>query len=476
MFEEKLKEFEPIFYPKSIAVVGVSATSIKAGTGWVWSLISAGFPGPIHPVGSKGGRFANLEIFPNLRLVPGEVDYIIVAIPRQSVLELLDDCVAKKVKAVQFFTAGFSEMDAQQGHKLEEQMLEKARQGNVRIIGPNCIGVYCPEHKIPFPMGTLGETGSVGFVSQSGGIATKLVTTGIARHINYSKGVSFGNGIDLDASDFLQYLAADPKTNVIGAYLEGTRDGARLFNTMKEVAKVKPLVVWKGGRTEAGAQAAMSHTGSLASSAAIWSAMLKQAGAIEVHSLEELTDTLLICQQLKHWQGTRAAIIGGLADGGGGNSVSAGDACTENGLRIPLLSLETKQELSELLGEVGSILHNPVDVSQAQFRGLATLFQAIDLIARDTAIDVVLIQEDIDILLPIYSWKGIEEINEFFIELGSRQNKPIIVILPPGSAEPERLQIEQKLLAASISVFYSMERAAKAISKLNKYSCWKEAK
>ncbi len=476
MFEEKLKEFEPIFYPKSVAIVGASATSIKAGSLWVWALSSAGFPGLIYPVGSSGGRIANLEIFPNLRLVPGEVDYVIVAIPRQSVLEILDDCVTKHAKAVQFFTAGFSEMDAQQGHKLEEQMLEKARQGNVRIIGPNCIGVYCPEHKIPFLMGILGESGSVGFVSQSGGIATKLVTTGIARHINYSKGVSFGNGIDLDASDFLQYLAADSKTKVIGAYLEGTRDGARLFNTMKEVAKVKPLVVWKGGRTEAGAQAAMSHTGSLASSAAIWSAMLKQAGAIEVHSLEELTDTLLIFQQLNHWQGTSTAIIGGLADGGGGNSVSAGDACMENGLRVPPLSLETKQELSELLGEVGSILRNPVDVSQAQFRGLATLFQAIDLVARDTVIDIVLIQEDMDILLPIYSQKGLEEINEFFIELGSRQNKPIIVILPPGSAEPERLQIEQKLLAASIPVFCSMERAAKAIYKLNQYSCWQEAK
>jgi acyl-CoA synthetase (NDP forming) len=476
LFEEKLKEFEPIFYPKSVAVVGASATSIKAGSLWVWTLSSAGFPGIIYPVGSSGGRIANLEIFPNLRLVPGEIDYVIVSIPRQSVLELLDDCAAKNVKTVQFFTAGFSEIDAQQGRKLEEQMLEKARQGNIRIIGPNCIGVYCPEHKIPFLLGILGESGSVGFVSQSGGIATKLVTTGIARHINYSKGVSFGNGIDLDASDFLQYLAADPKTKVIGAYLEGTRDGARLFNTMKEVARVKPLVVWKGGRTEAGAQAAMSHTGSLASSAAIWSAMLKQAGAIEVHSLEELTDTLLIFQQLRHWQGTSAAIIGGLADGGGGNSVAAGDACMENGLKVPPLSFETKQKLSELLGEVGSILRNPVDVSQAQFRGLAALFQAIDLIARDTVIDIVLIQEDIDILLPIYSRKGLEEINEFFIELGSRQNKPIIVVLPPGSAEPERLQIEQKLLAASIPVFCSMEHAAKAIYRLNQYSCWQEAK
>jgi acyl-CoA synthetase (NDP forming) len=476
LFEERLKEFEPIFYPESIAVVGVSATSVKAGSLWVWSLKSAGFPGLIHPVGSSGGRIGDLEIIPNLRLVPGAVDYVIVSVPRQSVLELLDDCAAKNVKAVHFFTAGFSEMDTQQGRKLEEQMLEKARQGNVRIIGPNCIGVYCPEHKTPFLMGILGKDGSVGFVSQSGGIATKLVTIGIARHINYSKGVSFGNGIDLDASDFLQYLAADPKTKVIGAYLEGTRDGAHLFNTMKEVAKVKPLVVWKGGRTEAGAQAALSHTGSLSSSAAIWSAMLKQVGAIEAHSLEELTDTLFIFQQLGHGQGTRAAIIGGLADGGGGNSVAAGDACMENGLKVPSLSFETKQELSKLLGEVGSILCNPVDVSQAQFRGLATLFQAIDLVVRDTISDIVLIQEDIDILLPIYAQKGLDEINEFVIDLGRRQSKPIVIVLPPGSVEAERLRIEQKLLAASVPVFCSMERAAKAIYRLNQYSCRQEAK
>jgi acyl-CoA synthetase (NDP forming) len=188
LFEEKLKEFEPIFYPKSIAIVGASATSIKAGSVWVSDLRSAGFPGQIYAVGSSGGRIGDLEIFPNLRSIPGEVEYVIVAVPRQSALQLLDDCAAKNVKAVHFFTAGFSETDTQQGRKLEEQMLEKARQGNVRIIGPNCIGVYCPEHKIPFVTGILGESGSVGFISQSGGIATKLVTIGIARHVKYSKG------------------------------------------------------------------------------------------------------------------------------------------------------------------------------------------------------------------------------------------------------------------------------------------------
>lgn len=476
MFEEKLKEFEPIFYPKSIAVVGVSAASIKAGSVWVNDLRSAGFPGPIYPVGSSGGHIGDIEIIPSLRQIPGDVDYVIVAVPRQSALELLDDCAAKYVKAVHFFTAGFSEMDRQEGRRLEERMLERARQGNFHIIGPNCIGVYCPEHRVPFLMGILGEEGSVGFISQSGGIAAKLVTIGMTRHINYSKGVSFGNGIDLDANDFLQYLAADPKTNVIGAYLEGTRDGTRLLTTMKEVARIKPLVVWKGGRTEAGAQAAMSHTGSLASSAAVWSAMLRQAGAIEARSLEELTDTLLIFQQFGHAQGTRAAIIGGLADGGGGNSVAAGDACMEQGLRIPPLSSETKQKLSELLGKAGSILCNPVDVSQAQFRGIPTLLQAIELIVRDAISDVVLIQEDVEILLPIYSRKGLEQINDFVIELGRRQSKPIAIVLPTGSVEAERLEIEQTLLAASMPVFYSMERAAKAIRKLNQYSCRQEAK
>jgi acyl-CoA synthetase (NDP forming) len=476
LFEEKLKEFESIFYPKSIAVVGVSATSTKAGSVWVSDLRSAGFTGPIYPVGSSGGHIGDLEILPSLRLISGDVDYVIVAVPRQSALELLDDCAAKNVKAVHFFTAGFSEMNIQQGRNLEEHMLQRARRGNVRIIGPNCIGVYCPENRIPFPMGILGAEGSVGFISQSGGIATKLVTIGMARRINYSKGVSFGNGIDLDASDFLQYLAADSKTKVIGAYLEGTRDGTRLFNTMREVAWIKPLVVWKGGRTEVGAQAAMSHTGSLASSAAIWSGMLRQAGAIEVNSLEELTDTLLIFQQLGYGNGTRAVIIGGLADGGGGNSVAAGDACMENGLKVPPLSSETKQRLADLLGEVGGIFCNPVDVSQAQFRGLPTLFQAIELVVEDTTSDVVLIQEDIEILLPIYSRKGLEKINEFIIELGQRQSKPIVIVLPPGCVEAERLEIEQRLLVASIPVFYSMERAARAICRLNEYSCRQGAK
>ena len=470
MFEEKLKEFESIFYPKSIAVVGASTNEMKTGSRWVKALISAGFPGPIYPIGSSEGVISGLKIFPNLRGAPGEVDYVIVSIPRQSVLELLDDCAAKKVKAVHFFTAGFSETGKPEGQELEEQMVRKARQGGIRFIGPNCLGIYCSERKIPCgPLPKVGASGSVGFISQSGGIAEKLTEIGIARHINYSKGVSFGNGIDLDASDFLQYLDADPKTIVIGAYLEGARRGHHLFDTVREVAEIKPLVIWKGGRTEVGAQAAMSHTGSLASSAAVWSAMLKQAGAIEVHSLEELTDTLLIFQQLGCWKSNNVAIIGGLANGGGGISVSASDACMESGLKLPPLSTKTREKLSDLLGEVGSILRNPIDVSQARRHGSDNLFKAIESVVEDSFIDLVLIQEDMDILLPHFSREGVERINDFLVDLRRRQNKPVVVVLPPGSAEPERLDMEQRLLRASMPVFPTMERAAKAIVTINKY-------
>ncbi len=472
MFEERLREFEPVFYPRSIAIVGASADERKFGYKWVKALISAGFEGAIHPVSSSGGSIDGLRIFPGLRSVPGEVDYVIASIPWQSVLGLLDDCIAKKVKAIQFFTAGFSEVGTRHGRELEEQMVAKARQGGIRIIGPNCIGVYCPEHRMPLgpsPLGKVGISGSVGFVSQSGGIAAKLVEVGIARHVNYSKGISFGNGIDLDASDFLQYLAADAKTTVIGAYLEGTRDGHRLFDTMKEVTKAKPLIIWKGGKTEVGAQAAMSHTGSLASSAAVWSAMLKQVGAIEVHSLEELSDSLLMFQHLGDWRGSNIAIVGGLADGGGGISVSASDICSESGLNMPPLSSRTREELTKLLGEVGGIFRNPIDVSQAQNRDPLTLSRAMQLIVEDPIIELVLIQEDVDILLSYSSLVAVERINDLFIELRGRQSKPLVIVLPPGSAEPERLNLERRLSKASIAVFPTMERAAKAIVTINSW-------
>ena len=197
--------------------------------------------------------------------------------------------------------------------------------------------------------------------------------------------------------------------------------------------------------------------------------MLKQADATEVRSLEELCDSLLTFQDLGRWQGRNIAVIGGLADGGDGISVSASDCRSDSGLNMPPLSSRTREELTALLGEVASILCHPVDVSQAQRRDDSVLFTAIELVVEDPMVEIVLIQEDVDILLAYSCLTQVERVNDFFIDLRRKQGKPVAIVLPPGSAEPKRLSLEQRLLGASVPVFPTMERAAKAIARIGRY-------
>ena len=470
MAGSRFRELDCIFYPKSIAVVGVSPDKQTVGNSYAAGLLAAGFAGNIYPVNPKGGEFQGLKIYPSLAAIPYPVDYVIVSIPKQSVLQLLDECIVKRVKAVQFFTAGFREEDAISGYKLEQEMLGKARQGGFRIIGPNCVGIYSPEARIPLgPLAILGSAGKVGFLCQSGGIAEKVAELGISRGINYSKGVSLGNGVDLDGSDFLEYLTADSKTQVIGAYLEGIKDGHHFFHVLKDATTVKPVIVLKGGRTNVSAKAALSHTGSLTTRAAIWTTLLKQAGAIEVYSVEELTDSLLLFQQLEGYAGgNRVAFISGLAGGGGGVCVSATDACIEFGLHVPLLSAKTQQELKATCGSVGTILHNPVDIGPRGWSEPQILRKVLEIIAADPVIDLIMVHEDIYRFRKIgVPWEMVKKFNEVIIEI--KQNKSIVIVLPHGVTDEARKEIDQMLCRAKIAVFPTSERAAKAIFNLSQY-------
>ncbi len=469
MYEDRVSELRPVFHPRSIAVVGATADARKSGSKWILGLRTAGYSGALYPVSTHGGTIAGLDIFRSLESIPGDVEHVIASVPAASALQLLDECIRKHARVVMFFTAGFAETGSPQGAALEKAMLEKAQAAGLRIIGPNCIGSYCPAERIPLgpaAPGRLGIPGQTGFISQSGGIAAKLVENGIARRIGFSKGVSVGNSIDLDAADFLEYFAGDTSTNAVGLYLEGTRDGRRLFGALRDVCRVKPVVVWKGGRTAAGAAAARSHTGSMASSAPIWSAALHQAGAIEVRSLEEMGDCLLLLQMLGAVRIQNVAVVGGLADGGGGISVSGSDACNDNDLTLPRLSDTTRQMLQQLIGDVGSILRNPIDVSPAQFRGPDALFLALEAIARETGIDLILLQEDVDIMLSFLGQPETREINAFLTEFPQASGKPLLMVLPQGSAEVERVELENEFLDAGVPVFPTMERAARALGLL----------
>ena len=464
--QEKLRQFEPIFYPKSIAVVGASKNPLKFGTSYLNALINVGFKGKLYPVNPSGGKISGLEAYTTLRDIPGPVEYVMVCIPAQYVLDLLDDCAAKGVKVVQFFTAGFSET-GEEGRRLEMEMVKKARQGNFRIIGPNCIGVYSPANSMPYgPWRTLGKVGTVAFVSQSGGHAGRIIEIGMRRGIHFSKVVSFGNGCDLDSVDYLEYLAVDPDTKIIGAYLEGVRDGRRFFQLAKEVSRTKPMIIWKGGKTETGAEAAASHTGSLAIPDTIWTAVLKQAGVIKVDSMEELADTLLTFQHFPPFLGHNVAIIAGLAGGGGGESVSTTDACTSVGLNVPPFTEETRSKLKAILPPAGSILRNPLDMGGVGGI-LEILEKTMEIAVADPRINLVIVNENLDQLVMSLPKERLEAMNDIFIRF--RQIKPLVVVSLPGLAGAGPMAVERKLSDAQVTVYPSLDRAAKAIANMNWY-------
>ncbi|MDY6912822.1 MAG: CoA-binding protein, partial [Chloroflexota bacterium] len=344
MSEEKLQVFELFFNPKSIAIIGTSKNPKSLAVLFLRGLLSAGFKGELYPVGNSGGMIEGITIHPDLGLIPGDVDYAIACVPSSKLPDVLDECAAKGIKAVHVFTGGFSE-NCEEGRENEIEMVAKARALGIRIIGPNCVGICSPANNMslqPFPPSLIlkGEPGTVAFMAQSGRIAFEIIEHGMSRGIYFSKVVGFGNGCDLNSADFMEYFALDPATRVIGAYVEGTTDGSRLTRSVREASTNKPVVILKGGQTEAGARAASSHTGSLAISYTAWQVALRQAGAIVVETIEEMADTLMAFQNTTTLQGNRAAIITGIWAGGGGMSVAATDAMARHGLDVPFFTGE----------------------------------------------------------------------------------------------------------------------------------------
>jgi acyl-CoA synthetase (NDP forming) len=474
--QERLKEFEPVFYPRSIAVVGVSRKVKRGGTAFLEGFLKAGFKGKLYAVSPAGGEVLGLKIYPNLRSIPEPVDYALLSIPRSAILDTIDDCAAKGVKAAHLFTAGFSETGDEEARDLEREMVRRARMGGVRLIGPNCIGVYSPRNLMPYgPMEhLLREAGSVAFVSQSGGQGENILIEGMRRGLKVGKGVSFGNGADLDSPDFLEYLAVDPETEVIGAYLEGVKDGRRLFRALREAARAKPVVMWKGGRTGAGARTATSHTGSLAGSDIIWDTLLKQTGAAKAESFEELFDTLLAFQNLPRLNHSDIALIGGLFDGAGGWSVAASDTCVAQGLSVPPFSDETRRQLEAIIPPVGTILRNPIDTGGAFIRvplsDMEIPRRLFEVIVAELDTNIVLLIEPVGMARGyIASMEVLHALNELVIDFHRR--KPFVIVSPPGLAEAERMDVERRFADAGLPVYPTVERAAKAMANVARY--WK---
>lgn len=478
--EGRLKEFRRIFYPRSIAVAGVSRDSSKMGSLWAKALMESSFNGQVYPVNPSGGELLGARIYPDLRAIPGPLDLVISCIPRASVLDLLDDCAAKQVSAVHFFTAGFRETAEPEWVQVEEEMARRARKGGFRIIGPNCIGVSCPEHGTPYGASSVaGRPGQVGFISQSGGHAGKLMVVGLARGIGFSKIASIGNCCDLGSADFLEYMAVDPKTGAIGLYLEGPRDAQRLLQVMQAASARKPVVVWKGGATAAGAKAASSHTGAMRTSAVIWTAALKQAGALEVRGVDEMADVLLLLQRAAPIGKARLGLICGLTGDAESEARLAADAGAAFGIQVSSC-LSATGRIAGLAGPGGRAQEaqpspgrsapEPAGTSKVdRFRVLQGLQRAMDLAGANRRLDVIAVYQDIDALVGLMDRETADSVASAILKASQAAGKPVIVVSPPGRLETDRLEVEGRLSEAGLPVYPSMPRAARAVAAVRQY-------
>ena len=246
------ESLEFLFRPRSLALVGITTANPEHWTrSFLDAVLEFQFDGPFYLVNPKGGEINGHRVYPSLQDIPQTIDYVIGLVPARASLGLVEECAAKGVRAIHFCTAGFSETGEEEGIRLETKLIELARSHGIRVIGPNCLGIYCPQSRLSFGPVFPRESGPVGVISQSGGNANYLIRQAALRGIRFSKVISYGNARDLDESDFLEYLAADADTQVIAMYIEGIKDGKRFRRALEKATKQKPVILLKGGRTEA---------------------------------------------------------------------------------------------------------------------------------------------------------------------------------------------------------------------------------
>lgn len=476
--------FDDIFNSKSVAIIGASNSPLGGG-GIFLNAMKEMDSLKIFPVNPKVEEISGLKCYPSVNDIPEPVDYGVIAVSAKRVPGVIEECVEKGIKGVQIFSSGFKEV-GEEGAALEDEIRRVAKD-KIKVIGPNCMGLYYPSSGLSFFPGSPTEGGVVSFVSQSGRFATFIIMMGAQIGIKFNKIISFGNAAVLESTDFLEYLGDDPETKVIAAYIEGVKDGKRFFEVVKKISKKKPTIIWRGGRTDQGGRAAASHTGSLAGSSAIWEALYKQTGAVEVKSMEELLDTILAFINLPASTGRRVSIL----TGGGGETVSSADACAEEALVVPPFTQKTKNKVAQILNSPGTIHGNPIDYSGMGFSP-GVLKKVIKAAASDDNIDALIVLQILGpgLLKSMISTSMIQQfipgvsvsddgdsldkvITQFLkssvndlIKLKKSIEKPLIAISPFGAEGEGNIT---KLQEAGVPVYPTFERALRALSNFADY-------
>jgi acetyl-CoA synthetase (ADP-forming)/acetyltransferase len=474
------QKLERAFNPRTVAVVGD-----KRALGYLWLNAMKTFQGKVYSVQISKDEIPGIEALnvPNyfsLLDIPDELDYVVCAVRRDISPSIVADCARKGVAAVSLFTSGFAETEQEEGVRLQRELGELARANGLLLIGPNCMGVYNPRLGLrQSPEQPAGEAGNVGFISQSGTHCINFSLLGYAHGVRCSKTVSYGNAEVLDAPDYLDYLTDDPETQVIGMYIEGPKDGRRFFAALRRACGRKPVVVWKGGQTDAGARAIFSHTAALASEGRIWDAAVRQAGALSVDSIEEMVD---VVKGLLYTSAGGGSAWGGKPGTGnrvgliamtGGQSVVIADAFAQAGLEVPLLSAASYEKLGSFFNIIGGSYRNPLDAGGTLAMGFRVdnLQRMLDILDDDPNVDAIAIETGVSYLARRGALHSslLKSLLDVLSGHKERSRKPFLLILQAGAQEKEIAEVRGKFLERGIAAFGSFQQGANALAKIITY-------
>lgn len=446
-----VKQLDAMFNPDAVAIVGLPR-GLKAGKLFLIALLDQKYPGRIYPVHPDAEEIDGLKAYRTVSAIPGPVDLAIILVPHRHALKAVKDCAAKGVKGAVLFTAGYGETGTAEGKKLEQELLQIARSAGMRLLGPNCMGIYCPKTGLSFFPELSRRSGPVGFISHSGSLANILGRIAHQKGLFFSKAISLGNECDLASADLLTYLGNDPDTGIIGAYLEGIRDGPAFLKALKAAALKKPVILWKVGLSAEGRQAAVSHTGALTGTKSIWEAVVRQGGAVGINGFEPLVDALMGFALLPSNLGDRIAIL----SGPGGLAVSAAEACGHQRLKLAQLSSRTRSALAAFIPPTGTSLANPVDVGLTASLEMDIYIDAARTLAADPGVDAVFI------IGAGLTPEANEHYTASIIEVQKASQTPFVVINIPGF-DPA---LAQRFCRAGIPFFESAERAFDVYAKI----------
>jgi acyl-CoA synthetase (NDP forming) len=477
---EYTTDYKKILYPEKIAIIGVSGKGSGFGAGLFYALDTIGYKGRIYLVNPRGGSLGGQPIHKSVEEIPEQIDFAIIAVAAQAVPDALEACRKKGAAGAQILSSGFKELGTDQGRDLEEQIKKIAQKG-IRVIGPNCFGIYCPQSGLTvLPGADLSrKSGPVAFCSQSGGMAVDFANTGKSMGLFFSKIVSFGNGADLRETELLDYFGNDPQTTVINMYIEGVEDGKTFFETIKETARKKPVIVIKGGLSEAGNRAVLSHTASMGGSRVIWQSLLKQANAVEVREMGEMARASLAFTKLPEGIYKKISVLGG----GGALGVGAADAAESWGIEIPPFEPGRRSRIEKILPRPGSSAANPVDVANP-YVSPEVLQQVLEIAAEDERIELQILitlfhhYKNFASLTgkPVGEVTPYEELADRVAEVVQKTEKPVVVILNNPKRGLDHIDVVEMIekarlafMGRGIAAFDDLYQALEAISHVNDY-------